>query len=449
MSFSSIEFIFIFLPVFLIVYYIIPAKLRMYCLLLGSLVFYWLSVPGRPAAVLLPISGIILAYISALVIASNPERGKAMTVISVGILFAVLLVFKYAGLFSGTSVVIPAGLSFYTFQLTGYIFDVYRKKAKVERSPLKLAAGMMMFPKLLSGPITPWRELEPQLKQPKFSFVRFDSGLRTLILGLGMKTLLADRIGGLWGQVTTIGFDGVSTPLAWLGILSYSLKLYFDFYGYSLMACGVGEMLGYDLPVNFRHPYVACSMSDFWRRWHITLGKWFTDYIYIPLGGNRMGKKRQLINLLVVWLCTGIWHGSTLNFLLWGLFLFGIIAVEKLLKIDRNRNPLSHLYMIPAILIMWAFFAVTDISQLGVFFSRLFPIFSKSAGLLPGDYILYGKQYGLMLIIGIVAATPLPGRVWGKIRTTPIGTAILFAVFWLAVYCMSSGLNDPFMYFNF
>ena len=229
MSFSSIEFIFIFLPVFLIVYYIIPAKLRMYCLLLGSLVFYWLSISGRPAAMLLPISGIILAYISALVIVSSPERGRVMTFISAGILFTVLLVFKYAGLFSGASIVIPAGLSFYTFQLTGYIFDVYRKKVKAERSPLKLAAGMMMFPKLLSGPITPWRELEPQLKQPKFSFVRFDSGLRTLILGLGMKTLLADRIGGLWGQVTTIGFDGVSTPLAWLGILSYSLKLYLTF----------------------------------------------------------------------------------------------------------------------------------------------------------------------------------------------------------------------------
>ena len=438
MSFSSIEFIFIFLPVFLIVYYIIPAKLRMYCLLLGSLVFYWLSISGRPAAMLLPISGIILAYISALVIVSSPDRGRVMTFISAGILFTVLLVFKYAGLFSGASIVIPAGLSFYTFQLTGYIFDVYRKKVTAERSPLKLAAGMMMFPKLLSGPITPWRELE-----------HFDSGLRTLILGLGMKTLLADRIGGLWGQVTTIGFDGISTPLAWLGILSYSLKLYFDYYGYSLMACGVGEMLGYDLPVNFRHPYAACSMSDFWRRWHITLGKWFTDYIYIPRGGNRLGRKRQLINLLVVWLCTGIWHGSTLNFLLWGLFLFVIIAAEKLLKIDRNRNPLSHLYMIPAILICWAFFAVTDISQLGVFFSRLFPLFSKSTGLLPGDYILYGKQYGLMLIIGVLATTPLPGKVWSKIRTTPIGTAILFVVFWLAVYCMSSGLNDPFMYFNF
>ena len=449
MSFSSIEFIFMFLPAFLIVYYIIPAKLRMYCLLLGSLVFYWLNVSDRPAVMLIPIFGIILAYISALVIASRPELGKRVTAASAGIMFAVLLFYKYAGLFSGMNIVIPAGISFYTFQLTGYIFDVYREKIKAEKSPVKLAAGMMMFPKLLSGPITPWKDISPQLQHPSFSFSKFDSGLRTLIIGLGMKTLLADRIGGLWTQVNTIGYDGISTPMAWLGVLAYTLKLYFDFYGYSLMACGVGEMLGYNLPVNFKYPYVARSMSDFWRRWHITLGRWFTDNIYIPLGGNRRGIKRQILNLLAVWLCTGIWHGSTLNFLIWGLFLFAIIAVEKLLKIDRNNNPLSHIYMIPAILICWALFAVTDISQLGTLLSRMFPFFTKNTVMLPGDYIIYGKQYGIMLIIGIVVSTPFPGRLWKRIRTTPIGTAILFVIFWLAVYCMSSGLNDPFMYFNF
>lgn len=448
MAFSSIEFIFMFLPLFLLIFYLSPHRLKPYCLLLGSLVFYWLSVQNI-WAFLLPVFGVLLAYLSGIAIHFKRRSAGNISAAVLIIMFALLLGFKYIGLISKVPVIIPAGMSFYTFMLTAYIFDVRRSKYPPETNPLKLATGMLMFPKLLSGPITPYDSLRGNLLNFNCSFDNFDSGLRTFIVGLGMKVLIADRVGGLWSQVKIMGFNGISTPFAWLGILAYSLQLYFDFCGYSVMAIGVGRMLGLELPKNFNHPYISRSMSEFWRRWHITLGKWFREYIYIPLGGNRNGRKAQLVNLLVVWVLTGIWHGSTLNFLLWGLFLFIIISLEKLLKIDRNNCPLSHLYMIPAILISWAFFAITDIKEIPMFFAKLFPFFSKTNAVFPTDYIYYGKQYLGYLIVGIIASTPLPEKIWSRIRSTHIGSIILFIIFWLSIFCLSVGLNDPFMYFNF
>jgi len=448
MAFSSIEFIFMFLPLFLVIFYLVPIRLKPYCLLLGSLVFYWLSVENL-AAFLLPVFGILLAYLSGIAHVKQHPKADLISKLSLVVLFVLLIGFKYIGLFTKTPVIVPAGMSFYIFQLTAYIFDIRRCKYTPEKNPLKLATGMMMFPKLLSGPITPYEDLRPHLLNFSCSFDKFDDGLRTFIIGLGMKVLIADRVGGLWTQVKAMGFDGISTGFAWLGILAFSLQLYFDFCGYSVMAIGVGKMIGLELPKNFDHPYISRSMSEFWRRWHITLGKWFREYIYIPLGGNRKGRKRQTLNLLVVWLFTGIWHGSTINFLLWGLFLFGLISLEKLLKIDKNRNPISHLYMIPAILISWAFFAVTNAGDLLVFFGKLFPFFGGSEAVFPTDYIYYGKQYIVYIIGGIIASTPLLEKPWKRIRNTHIGTAILFIIFWLSVFCLSVGLNDPFMYFNF
>lgn len=448
MAFSSIEFIFMFLPLFLLVFYVVPLRLKPYCLLLGSLIFYWLSVKNI-WAFLMPVLGIILAFLSGLAYSLNHKKAKTISTASIIILFALLLGFKYVGLFPKVNVIIPAGMSFYTFQLTAYIFDVSRQKYAAEKNPLKFATSMMMFPKLLSGPITPYENLRPHLLNFHCTFENFDSGLRTFIIGLGMKVLIADRVGGLWTQAKAMGFDGISTPFAWLGILAYSLQLYFDFSGYSVMAIGVGKMLGLELPKNFDHPYISRSMSEFWRRWHITLGKWFREYVYIPLGGNRLGRKRQTINLLVVWLCTGIWHGASLNFILWGLFLFLLIALEKVLKIDKNKNPISHLYMIPAILISWTFFAITDLGELFTFFGKLFPFSGNSKGVLPNDYIYHGKSYIVYIIVGILASTPIFNKIWTRIRNTHIGTVILLIIFWLSVFCLSVGMNDPFMYFNF
>ena len=448
MAFSSIEFIFIFLPGFLLVFYLAPIRLKPYCLLLGSLLFYWLSVKNI-AAFLLPVFGILLAYFSGLACRNDHSKAKLFSTVSLSLMFALLLGFKYAGLFSKTPIIVPAGMSFYTFQLTAYIFDVRRQKYKAEKNPLKLATGMMMFPKLLSGPITPYEDLRPHILNFKCTYDNFDSGLRTFIIGLGMKVLIADRVGGLWTQVQSMGFDGISTPFAWLGILAYSLQLYFDFSGYSVMAVGIGKMLGLELPQNFNYPYISRSMSDFWRRWHITLGKWFREYVYIPLGGNRVGRKRQMLNLFIVWMLTGIWHGATFNFILWGLFLFIIIALEKILKIDRNNAPISHLYMIPAILISWTFFAITDVKALFTFFGKLFPFFGSSEAVLQTDYIYHGKQYIVYIIVGILASTPLIKKLWDRINKTPLGTIVLFIIFWLSIFCLSVGLNDPFMYFNF
>lgn len=448
MAFSSIEFIFMFLPLFLVIFYLAPIRLKPYCLLLGSLVFYWLSVKNI-AAFLLPIVGILMAYLSGLAHHKERKNADLISKLCLIVLFALLLGFKYVGLFTETPVIVPAGMSFYIFQLTAYIFDVRRKKYTAETNPLKIATGMMMFPKLLSGPITPYDDLRYHLLNFKCSFDKFDAGLRTFIIGLGMKVLIADRVGGLWTQIKSMGFDGISTGFAWLGIIAYSLQLYFDFCGYSVMAIGVGKMIGIELPKNFDHPYTSHSMSEFWRRWHITLGKWFREYIYIPLGGNRLGKSRQMFNLLVVWIFTGIWHGSTLNFLLWGLFLFVLISLEKLLKIDKNKSPISHLYMIPAILISWAFFAIPDTGDLFVFFGKLFPFFGTTEAVFPNDYIYYGKQYLIYIIVGVIASTPLLDKLWKRIKNTHIGTVILFIIFWAAVFCLSVGMNDPFMYFNF
>ena len=448
MAFSSIEFIFMFLPLFLVIFYISPVRIKPVCLLLGSLVFYWLSVKNI-AAFLLPLVGILMAYLSGVAHHKQRPYADSISKLCLIILFALLLGFKYVGLFTETPVIVPAGMSFYIFQLTAYIFDVRRRKYAAETNPLKLSVGMMMFPKLLSGPITPYDSLRSNLLNFKCSFDKFDAGLRTFIIGLGMKVLIADRVGGLWTQVKSMGFDGISTAFAWLGIAAYSLQLYFDFCGYSVMAIGVGKMLGIELPKNFDHPYISRSMSEFWRRWHITLGKWFREYIYIPLGGNRLGKSRQTFNLLVVWLFTGIWHGSTLNFLLWGLFLFILISLEKLLKIDKNKNPISHLYMIPAILISWAFFAIPNTGDLFIFFGKLFPFFGTSDAVFPTDYLYHGKQYLLYLIVGILASTPIFDKLWSRIKNTHIGTVILIIIFWLSVFCLSVGMNDPFMYFNF
>lgn len=308
-----------------------------------------------------------------------------------------------------------------------------------------------MFPKLLSGPLTRAEELQPQVRKRRYSLEGFDQGLRDFLVGLALKVLLADRVGGIWSQVKTIGFESISTPLAWMGLVAFSLQLYLDFCGYSWMAVGLGRMLGFHLPRNFDHPYAARSMSEFWRRWHITLGLWFRNYVYIPLGGNRKGLPRTVFNLLVVWLLTGMWHGAGWSFILWGLFLFLLIANEKLWlgKILERRPILSRIYMLFAILFSWMLFAIPDLGQIGVYLSRLFPFFGSGVAVSAGDFLRLGKQFGVFLVLGLVVSFPGPERLWNRIRTSVLGTILLFLLFWAVVYCLSVATNDPFMYFSF
>lgn len=449
MVFSSLDFLFIFLPLFLWLYYIVPVPYRNWPLLLGSLAFYCYGAISRPWVIVLFLALNTMTFFVGRVL-DHKRQGKSLILgVSLTILFGSLLTFKYAGLFSGTTILLPLGISFYSFQMAAYLLDVYRNKIGAETSFLRLFTGMAMFPKLISGPLTPYASLSRQLERRTFSWQRFDYGLRDFMLGLGMKTLLADQIGGLWHQVQTIGFESISTPLAWLGIAGFSLQLYFDFYGYSLMAIGLGRMLGFRLPKNFVLPYTSRSMTEFWRCWHITLGKWFLEYVYIPLGGNRCGKAKEVRNLLIVWLLTGIWHGATINFILWGLFIFCLIAVEKLWlgKYLENGHVWPHFYLLFTILLSWMLFAITDLSQIGCYISRLFPLFGEQV--YATDFLRLGKQYGLFMLIGIAASTTWFMRWWDKVRQTNWGTIFLFFIFWLAVYYLSAGLNDPFLYFSF
>ena len=282
---------------------------------------------------------------------------------------------------------------------------------------------------------------------------KIEEGLREFTIGLGLKVLIADQVGGLWKEVGTIGFESISTPLAWMGLAAFSLQIYFDSYGYSLMAQGLGTLLGFRLPGNFDYPYMSLSMTEFWRRWHITLGSWFREYVYIPLGGNRTGWWRTCRNLLTVWLLTGIWHGASWNFILWGLILFLIILIEKsgLGKILNRWPAAGHLYMLFVIPLTWLIFAVTDLPQIGIYLHRLFPFFSGGQGAVyfAGDYLKYGKLYGLSLTAGLIFMTDGPRKLYERWKKSPVSAVLLLAVFWFSIYCIKRGMNDPFLYFQF
>lgn len=454
MAFSSFDFIFVFLPVFLICYYLIPAKYRSFILLAGSTVFYIYGTLSAPLSMVILAGVVLLTYFTG--VAMEKEKDTTLLAVVLVVMFGVLFFFKYNVFFlRGDSFALPLGISFYIFSMSSYILDVYWGKVAAERSFVRYAAYVMMFPKLLSGPIATYRDVASDMKaletvESRIRFRNIDSGVRTFLYGLGLKVLIADRLSGLWNEAAGIGYESLSVPMAWLCVLAFSLRLYFDFWGYSLMAMGVGEMLGYRLPVNFNHPYASRSMTDFWRRWHITLGAWFRNYIYIPLGGSRCSKGRMLFNLFVVWLATGVWHGSTVNFLLWAGFLYVIIVLEKLTygHLLEKTKVISHIYMIPLILISWLLFAVTDVNALFVYIKQLFAL--GGPGVNSKDYLIALKDYGVYLAAGVAFSVPGVHKLWEeKIKYSPLGTLILLAVFFVCLYCMAMGQNDPFMYFGF
>ena len=309
-----------------------------------------------------------------------------------------------------------------------------------------------MFPQLIAGPIVKYREIRGEIKKRKASWANLDEGLRIFTLGLGMKVLLANRIGSLWSDLQMVGFESISAPAAWMGIFAYSFQLYFDFYGYSLMAIGLGRIMGFTIPVNFDHPYESLSMTEFWRKWHMTLGSWFREYVYIPLGGNRRSSGRVYFNLFAVWLLTGFWHGAGWNFILWGVVLFVIIALEKagLKKVLDRFRIMGHLYMVILIPLTWMIFAITDIEQLGIYAQRLVDFAGKESDtVFSGDAGKYWDMYGWLLMVCAVLSVSGPARLFERIRRTMAGSIILFAIFWGSVYCLYIGLNDPFLYFRF
>lgn len=452
MVFSSLEFIFVFLILFLAAYYIMPSRGRNFILLFCSLLFYAYGNFRTPAFFFLLLLSILVNYVLARLIQASPaflspKASRFWLVCGLVYNLGWLFFFKYV-----SSQALPLGISFYTFQMISYLVDVYRGDIPAERSLSILATYFCMFPQLTSGPLVRYENIEFFLRERRCYPEDVESGLKTFVLGLGMKVLLANQLAGLWRDVHTIGYESISTPLAWMGIVGYSLQLYFDFYGYSLMAVGIGQMLGFTLPLNFYHPYTSRTMSEFWRRWHTSLGSWFRDYLYIPLGGNRGGFFKTTRNLAIVWLCTGIWHGASLNFLLWALFLFVLICIEKagLGKVLNKYPVLGHLYMYMAIPISWLLFAISDMSQLSIYFRKLFPFLGEAGKVLfPGDYLKYGRLYALYLLVGLLFATSLPAKFYQKNNRKPLVILALLVVFWASVYCLLQGMDDPFMYFKF
>ena len=452
------------MPLYFAAYYLMPEKYRNAVLLAGSLIFYAIGTKDQP----LYFFGLLLSMVVNILLAQKiqADRERRKLWLTAGILydFGLLFLFKYLGFFCRTlelllpvqlpdiRLALPPGISFFTFQVVSYLADVYRGADYDTKAVGRVATYMSMFPQIISGPITTYDQLETSLKKRAHIPRIFDSGLREFCIGLGMKVILANQIGRLWSDVTAIGYESISTPLAWMGIAAFSLQLYLDFYSYSLMARGLGLMMGLQLPQNFHYPYMSLSMTDFWRRWHMSLGQWFRDYIYIPLGGSRQGKLRTYRNMLIVWLFTGLWHGASWNFVLWGLLLFLILSIERLgLKKILEKIPfLGHLYMLLVIPLTWLVFAISDLSRIGVYLERLFPFLAgEGQYVYAQDYIKYGQTYGILLIVCLLFCTPLPRKLYQKYGRSLPATLALTAVFWLSVWLLHQGLNDPFMYFRF
>lgn len=468
MVFSSLTFLFYFFPAFFLLYFLSPNSIRNLVIFIGSLVFYFYGVVENPAYLILILLSVFVNFgISQGLDKRNRQRIRKRWLYAGMIYnFGMLFVFKYLDFgieninrilrwidtdiqLPYADLVLPIGISFYTFQITSYLIDVYRRKIPIERSVLKLGTYLCMFPQLIAGPIITYSQVREQLADRKHSVVGWENGIREFTVGLSLKVLIANRVGGLWTQVGTIGYESISTPLAWLGIIAFSFQIYFDFYGYSLMAKGLGAIMGFTFPDNFRDPYLAKSLTEFWRRWHITLGSWFREYVYIPLGGNR---RQHFRNLFIVWLLTGLWHGAGWNYVLWGLLCFVLISIEKagFAKILNKVPLLGNLYMAVVIPLSWLVFAVPDVGQIAVYLGRLFPFTgSTEAAVYAGDFVKYLSSHAWSLGAAVVCITGLPKKLYASKGKTVWMTILLVILFWLCVYSMYIGLDDPFLYYQF
>ena len=366
--------------------------------------------------------------------------------------------FKYAGFFArninaltglGVPVLeltLPLGISFYTFQTMSYTIDVYRGDVKAERNIIDFGAFVVLFPQLIAGPIVRYTDIQRELRERTIDLGQISLGAQTFIMGLASKVLIANNVGALWTEVESMGFANISTPLAWLAILAFTMQIYFDFSGYSLMAIGLGRMLGFEFPQNFNFPYISKSMTEFWRRWHMTLGSWFRQYMYIPMGGNRKGAVRTVLNLFLVWAATGLWHGASWNFVLWGLYFFVLLMLEKafLLSVLDKHPVLARVYMIPLIMISWAIFAITDFTQLGLFFSRLFAF---SGG---NDWVYFLRNYGVTFAVSILFSTPALKKGFQNLEKNRAIAALAYGMLLItSVAYLVDATYNPFLYFRF
>ncbi|XZK28788.1 MBOAT family O-acyltransferase [Clostridium perfringens] len=455
MVFSSIMFIFRFLPIMFIIYYLTPKKFKNLSLLILSLVFYsW----GEPKYFIIMLLSIGVDYSISIFI----EKYRGKKIITNVLLFCslifnlgMLILFKYLNFFIeninlvfGTSLsliylTLPLGISFYTFQTMSYTIDVYRGKIKAERNIINFGAYVFLFPQLIAGPIVKYSDIKNELKNRKIKVNQVEEGITEFIIGMGKKVLIANNIGLLWNEIQELGINYVSTPLLLLGVIAFSFQIYFDFSGYSSMAIGLGKMLGFDFPENFNFPYMSRSITEFWRRWHITLGAWFKEYVYIPMGGNRLGKNRTILNLFVVWFLTGFWHGAKYNFIIWGLYFFFLIVIEKVFLMNylNKYKIFSHIYAIVCIVFGWALFSFEDLLSIKYLFQMEFS----------WDFIYYLRNYFLVMIIAILGSTKLINNIYERFikKNKSLECLVLMIVFTLSVAYLVDSTYNPFLYFRF
>ena len=464
MVFNSVVFLFCFLPLALLLYYIAPGRAKNAVLLLESLVFYcWTGIEFLPLIACLVVFNYLWGLLTS---AARAKLRAVLPLAAVLVNLGVLVYFKYANFLIETlnqlaslqlaeleiGDVLPLGISYYIFKIISYEGDVYTGKVEAERDPLTFAAYVLFFPQLIVGPIVKYRDMAPQLHKTsgRCTLPQIEHGVELFVFGLAKKVILADSIGALWTDIIGsggVGLAAVSTPLAWLGILAYSLQLYFDFAGYSEMSNGLAAMLGFDCAANFDLPYIAGSITEFWRRWHISLSSWFRDYIYIPLGGNRKGQGRQLFNMLLVWAATGIWHGASWNFICWGLYYFVLLTIEKLflLKYLKNGKVWPHMYTLFFVVLGWGIFTANQPgAPLGLLLQKLFV---PQGGISP-VYSL--RNYGVLLALGCVCSSPLPRWLWGKVsRILPLKIVLFVLLTLLCIAYVVAATNATALYANF
>ena len=463
MLFTSISFLYYFLPTIIVLYFITPKKYRNYILLIFSIIFY---MYGEPKYVILMLVEILVAYFGALLI--DKYKSKEIFLITIIIHIGLLCVFKYTDLFIGTinsifktnisflNIALPIGISFYTFQILSYVIDVYRGKVKVQKNILKLATYVSLFPQLIAGPIVRYETICDELDNRDETIEKFSLGIRRFIIGLAKKVLIANMLGELCTKFSLV--DERSVLFYWIFAISYMLQVYFDFSAYSDMAIGLGKMFGFTFLENFNYPFISKSITEFWRRWHISLSSWFKDYVYIPLGGSRKGTLKLVRNILIVWFLTGIWHGAAYNFILWGLFIGIFLVIEKLWLskyISKLPKFLRNIYVLFIIMISFIMFNAGSINEA---FFNIKGLFGLNKEVFINNYtIYYLKSYLIVLIIAIFGATPLFKNIIEKLKKSkclnkiinilePIFLVILLLL--VTAYLIDSSYN-PFLYFRF
>ncbi len=463
MVFSSLVFLFAYLPLTMVIYFITPRKWRNLFLFFINLLFYgW----GEPMLVLLMVFNIIFNYVGGFLVdkyRANPKKKKLFLILTCVLDIGILGVFKYTGLvvdtlnllpfcnISAVNISLPIGISFYTFQTMSYVIDVYRDDAPVSKSLINFGTYVALFPQLIAGPIVRYRDVAEQMTHRRETLAMFTKGVKLFCVGLAKKVLIADQMAKLTDAV--INTEGNGVLGTWIGVLGFTFQLYFDFSGYSDMACGLGNMMGFEFLKNFNYPYISKSITDFWRRWHISLSTWFKEYVYIPLGGNRKGVPRQIINLLIVWGLTGLWHGAAYNFILWGVYYGILLILEKfVLKrfLDKLPAVLQHIYTIFIVLIGWGLFYFTDINQLLAFLQHLF---DGSRGICDEQTLHTIISFLPMLAVAAVASTPLATKLYLKVANTRYiwiaETLFCALVLLLATAALVRQEYSPFLYFRF